>query len=88
MTAHNRFPWSKGEVDLLVTRKRAGTRHKIIARELQRTPRAVDQQVARMKERGVLAMHNREERELLEKIEQEAAQAEWYPELPANGGTE
>ena len=72
MTAHNRFPWTPAEEATLVRHKRAGTRHKIIARELQRTPRAVDQHVARMREKGKLAMHRREEMELLERVEQEA----------------
>jgi hypothetical protein len=79
MTAHNRFPWTPAEEATLIQHKRAGTRHKIIARELQRTPRAVDQQVARMREHGKLATHRREEMDLLEKVEAEALQPERYP---------
>lgn len=80
MTAHNRFPWTADEEAHLATRKHEGARHKVIARELQRTPRAIDQHVARMKEYGKLAMHRREEMDLLARVEAEALQPERYPE--------
>ena len=72
MTAHHRFPWSPKEDAYVIRAKRSGVRHKVIARKLQRTPRAVDQHVARMKELGFLAMRRREELELLAKLEAEA----------------
>lgn len=75
----HRFPWTPEDEALLVQRKRSGARHKQIARELNRTPRSVDEQVARFKARGLLAMHRREETELLAKIEAEARHPDPYP---------
>jgi Mn-dependent DtxR family transcriptional regulator len=45
--------WSRGEELHLVSRRWDGAPHKVIARELQRTPQSVDQKVARLKERGL-----------------------------------
>lgn len=78
--AHHRYPWTPDEEATLARRWGQGARHKVIARELNRTPRSIDQHVARMKERGKLAMHRREERELLSKLEAEARQPEWFGE--------
>jgi DNA-binding NarL/FixJ family response regulator len=69
----HRYPWRVEEEVAICRAKRAGEPHKVIARELQRTPRAVDQHVARMKDRGLLAMHEAEEAALLERLEAEAA---------------
>lgn len=78
--SRNGYPWKPAEEIKLLRRKRQGARHKVIARELNRSPRSVDQHVARMKERGLLAMHRREELDLLEKVRVEAAQPERHPE--------
>jgi Mn-dependent DtxR family transcriptional regulator len=45
--------WSRGEELHLVSRRWDGVPHKVIARELKRTPQSVDQKVARLKERGL-----------------------------------
>jgi predicted transcriptional regulator len=76
--ACHRFPWRPEEEAYVVRAKLDRVSHKRIARELKRTPRAVDQHVARMKEHGKLAMHRKEEAELLKKLEAEALQQEWY----------
>jgi len=72
MMLHHRYPWTLAEEATLVNLKNGGVRHKVIARELSRTPRSVDQHVARLKERGVLARHRKEELGLLERVEAEA----------------
>jgi DNA-binding NarL/FixJ family response regulator len=76
--AHHRYPWTPAEEAVLVERYCEGVRHKQIARELSRTPRSIDEQVARLKDRGVLARVRKEERELLARVEAEARQPERY----------
>jgi DNA-binding MarR family transcriptional regulator len=70
MIRRNGDRWGPAEDALIRHAKSARPKitHKVIARHLQRTPRSVDQHVARMKQRGLLAMHEREERELLERL--------------------
>jgi hypothetical protein len=80
MTVHNRFPWTTEEEDALILRKSEGARHKVIARELQRTPRAIDQQVARLREVGKLEQFRKDELKLLKKVLREAAQEPRYYE--------
>lgn len=53
--AHHHYPWTRDETRLLVAAKARRVCHKDIARELCRTPRSVDQRVARLKSRGLLA---------------------------------
>ena len=43
--------WSRADELHLVSRRLDGARTKIIARELKRTPQAVDQKLTRLKER-------------------------------------
>lgn len=43
--------WSRADELHLVSRRLDGARTKIIARELMRTPQAVDQKLSRLKER-------------------------------------
>jgi hypothetical protein len=78
---HHRHPWEPQEEAYIIAAKASPKKvpHKVIARHLERSPRAVDQQVARMKEYGKLAMHRCEERELLERMEAEARMPERYP---------
>jgi len=76
----DRFPWTEAEQAYVVAAKRGHVRHKAMARTLRRSPRAIDQKVARMKELGLLKMHEREEIELVEILLAEAALPEWYPE--------
>jgi Mn-dependent DtxR family transcriptional regulator len=77
---HHRHPWDDSEIKYVRSAKGLNVRHKVIARQLGRTPRSVDQQVARMKEYGLLAMHRKEEELLLEQVEREAHSPEMYPE--------
>lgn len=46
--------FSRAEELHIVSRKWDGARHKVIARELNRTPGAIDQKIARMKVEGRL----------------------------------
>jgi predicted transcriptional regulator len=80
MIAHHRHPWTPNEVIHLIHAKHKRVRHKTIARQLQRTPRSVDQQVARLKAKGllqrmeaeqrasVLEVHREEELALLQRV--------------------
>lgn len=70
----HRHPWTAAEEAYVrcAVSVQPKVPHKVIARHLNRTPRSVDQHVARMKEKGKLAMHRREELELLAKLEAEA----------------
>jgi Mn-dependent DtxR family transcriptional regulator len=52
--ARHRYPWEPIEEAFLLRAKTEGTRHKIIARHLKRTPRSVDQMVYKLKEEGRL----------------------------------
>lgn len=72
--ARNRYPWTPEEESFLCTSKRNRIPHKTIARELQRTPRAIDQKWS------ILQKHRVEELELLEKVRAEAASLELLPE--------
>ena len=76
--ARQRFPWTPEEERYVRQAYQARTGHKLIARRLNRTPRAVDQQIARMKERGLLKMHEAEEAQLLSRLEREAATPEFH----------
>jgi Mn-dependent DtxR family transcriptional regulator len=53
MDARHRYPWEPEEEQFLLKAMAGRVPHKMIARELQRTPRAIDEQVARLKERGL-----------------------------------
>lgn len=75
---HHRYPWSPAEEAYVVQAKRARVRHKVMARELQRTPRSVDEHIARMKERGLIEMHEAEEADVLRRVEAEARTPEMY----------
>jgi transposase len=70
--ARHRYPWTEREERLLIRAKREGVSHKAIARRLKRTPRSVDQHVARMREYGRLAQYRSEELDLLKRLEREA----------------
>ena len=84
--AFHRYPWTAADEALLIRRKRCGVRHKAIARELRRTPRSIDQHIARLKGRGLLERmtremngralekHDREETALLKKLLIEAGE--------------
>lgn len=74
LDARNRYPWTPEEEAFLCQAKRKHTPHKVISRELQRTPRAIDQKWA------VLTKHRMEELELLERVRAEAANLELQPE--------
>jgi len=54
--ARHRYPWDEHEEAFLLRAKRARPKvtHKMIARELQRTPRSVDQMVYAMRKEGRL----------------------------------
>lgn len=71
--ARHRYPWHPTEEAFIRQAKLARPKvpHKAIARHLKRSPRSVDQHVARMKELGLLAMHEAEEQELLDRLEAE-----------------
>lgn len=70
MNANRR--WKASEDARLIISKGRGARHKVIARQLRRTPVSIDRRVAVMKERGLLAMHRAEELDLLERLIAEA----------------
>lgn len=74
LDARNRYPWTPEEEAFLRQEKHKRTPHKVISRELQRTPRAIDAHWA------ILTRHREEELELLERVKAEAACFERYPE--------
>lgn len=71
--ARNRFPWDPDELAFLASAKAQRISHKAIARRLQRTPRAIDQKWALLKQRA-------EELELLGKVMAESLKPEMHPE--------
>lgn len=71
LDARNRYPWTPEEEAFLRQEKHKRTPHKVISRELQRTPRAIDQHWA------VLQKHRQEELELLKRVRIEARSLEW-----------
>ena len=74
--ARAEYPWKSDEIAYVARRKREGARHKIIAREVGRTPRSIDQLLHRLeKEIGqeVLELHREEELALLERLVRENA---------------
>jgi hypothetical protein len=71
LDARNRYPWHADEDAFLCAAKKRRVPHKVIARELQRSPRAIDQHWA------VLQKHRQEELELLAKVRKEALLPEY-----------
>lgn len=64
----HRYPWTPEDDATLIALKADGASHKEIARELNRSPRSVDQMVAKFKEVGLLKIHRREELDLLNRV--------------------
>lgn len=75
--------WQPEDDRKLVDLKKAGARHKAIARELGRTPSSVDHRTAYLRESGVLLCHREEEIDLLQRLLAEAQTAEVYGEEAA-----
>jgi len=79
----HRYPWTEADERALALSKARRVPHKLIARTLQRTPRAIDQHVAKMKEAGrlqlildeasaaALSEHDRYESETLRRLTRE-----------------
>ena len=76
----NRYPWTAEDERFLIAAKRERFGTKTIASFLERSPSAVANRLAEMREAGVLLCQREEEIDLLQRLLDEARSPELHPD--------